>query len=418
MYRKDIDVFVFHVDDVLGCENPDHEMKMLNDFMSEHRCIVLTRRMDDFQQKLVNATAIEQWRFNLPNPAFQNHITKDFHTTIESVAYVSDDIYFIKNALGSFSKTIYINQTGQYLDYGHLPDLTCRNLNGFFRTMEYENWNLFGEGLIYEHSGEKHSGIIGNTLILDENRRIIVAYAGRYYGLNHYRSCIDFYSLAIRKNKDKRSRLLRKFDDVFMRIFKAETKVICKHFKADAICSIPDYSVTGKEESRFAEMTSILADDFGLENLQPFFHRTSRQSAQKSIISAKDREENIKGSFICKRNLEGKKVIILDDILTTGSTLKEATRTLLSAGASSVICAVLGVNQFSTDYWINDNTLHVFQENNKLRGRVQTLEPFFSNPATNTTTNYEKAVSSLFEKLNETVSSLENLTSDEDDRLF
>ena len=61
---------------------------------------------------------------------------------------------------------------------------------------------------------------------------------------------------------------------------------------------------------------------------------------------------------------------------------------------------------------------NVFQENNQLRGRVQTLEPFFSNPATNTTTNYEKAVPSLFEKLNETVSSLDNLISDEDDRLF
>lgn len=284
--------------------------------------------------------------------------------------------------------------------------------------MEYENWNLFGEGLIYEHSGEKHSGIIGNTLILDENRRIPVVYAGRYYGVDHYRSCIDFFSLAIRKNKDTKSRLLRKFDNVFLHIFKAETKMICKYFKADTICSIPDHAVAGKDESRFAEMTSSLADDFSLENLQPYFHKTNRQSAQKSIISAKDREENVKGAFICERNLDGKKVILLDDIMITGSTLKEAVRTLIAAGAADVICAVLGVNQFSTDYWINDDTLHVFQEKNKLRGKGQTLEPFFSNPATNATTNYEKTVSSLFERLTETISSLENLTSDEDDRLF
>ena len=50
-------------------------------------------------------------------------------------------------------------------------------------------------------------------------------------------------------------------------------------------------------------------------------------------------------------NLEGKTVILLDDVVTTGSTLRECIKTLYKAGAETVISVVLAVNQFPGNYW-------------------------------------------------------------------
>jgi len=57
----------------------------------------------------------------------------------------------------------------------------------------------------------------------------------------------------------------------------------------------------------------------------------------------KDRAERIKnivGCFAVKnaRAVSGRNIILLDDVITTGSTMKEAKKTLLSAGARKVFC--------------------------------------------------------------------------------
>ena len=126
----------------------------------------------------------------------------------------------------------------------------------------------------------------------------------------------------------------------------------------------------------------------------------------------------MKDSFTFDINLYEKKVILLDDILTSGSTLREASKTLFKAGASGIICAVLGVNQFSIDYWSNDDSLLSFHETNRLTGNSKSLKPFFSNPNTNKTIDYENAVSELYEKLNKSISSMGNPYETDDDRLF
>lgn len=55
-------------------------------------------------------------------------------------------------------------------------------------------------------------------------------------------------------------------------------------------------------------------------------------------LKAKEREENLRGSFAVKnpQEIAGKKVFLVDDVYTTGSTLAECAKTLKEAGAKQV----------------------------------------------------------------------------------
>jgi ComF family protein len=65
--------------------------------------------------------------------------------------------------------------------------------------------------------------------------------------------------------------------------------------------------------------------------------------SQARVKDKKSRLENLKDSFAVKdKNLvENKNIILLDDVLTTGSTLTEATRILKLSGAKNIIWVVV-----------------------------------------------------------------------------
>lgn len=57
--------------------------------------------------------------------------------------------------------------------------------------------------------------------------------------------------------------------------------------------------------------------------------------------SRKERMQNTIGNFIVAGNVMGANIILIDDVLTTGSTAKECTKVLKEAGAKSVCVNVL-----------------------------------------------------------------------------
>lgn len=77
------------------------------------------------------------------------------------------------------------------------------------------------------------------------------------------------------------------------------------------------------------------------------FRNTPPQSGIKNIYR---RRANVLGAYkpVNPENIRGKRILLLDDIITTGATASECARVLLTAGAKEVYCAAIAVSEFHT----------------------------------------------------------------------
>ena len=76
---------------------------------------------------------------------------------------------------------------------------------------------------------------------------------------------------------------------------------------------------------------------------QKILIKTLDVKPQSDIINDADRRINIEGAYEVPDTglIISKCILLIDDIITTGSTLEECSKTLLEAGASRIICATM-----------------------------------------------------------------------------
>lgn len=56
----------------------------------------------------------------------------------------------------------------------------------------------------------------------------------------------------------------------------------------------------------------------------------------QAALPWKERAKNVRGAFVCDADLSGRKVAVIDDVMTTGATLDELAKNLRRAGALEV----------------------------------------------------------------------------------
>jgi ComF family protein len=61
-----------------------------------------------------------------------------------------------------------------------------------------------------------------------------------------------------------------------------------------------------------------------------------RDTAAQAGLHLAEREKNVRNAFACTRRLDGLRVAVVDDVMTTGATLNETAKTLKRAGAVHV----------------------------------------------------------------------------------
>ena len=96
----------------------------------------------------------------------------------------------------------------------------------------------------------------------------------------------------------------------------------------------------GYDQAMLLAMAAALElEDVAVEVLR----NTAQNAAQSSLTDMEARRTNVRGAYTVPEPelVEGKHILLIDDIITTGATLDEAARTLLEAGAAEVLGAAL-----------------------------------------------------------------------------
>lgn len=123
-----------------------------------------------------------------------------------------------------------------------------------------------------------------------------------------------------------------------------EHKTAFENFTDPVLIPIP-LSKKKKRERGYNQIeliTKALDVDFLTIDTQSLARITHTKSQTKTL-GREERVENIRNCFsvIDPTQVQNKNIILLDDVVTTGSTLREAKQTLLKAGARNVWCVAL-----------------------------------------------------------------------------
>ena len=123
---------------------------------------------------------------------------------------------------------------------------------------------------------------------------------------------------------------------------------VTNRVKFDMIISVPLHK--NREINRGYNQALLISKALGrltgISDCSRLLVRTRNTGAQ-SLFDRKSRLVNVKDAF-CVTNAElikGKNILLIDDILTTGTTVNECGRILKDAGAKTVIAAVIATGQ-------------------------------------------------------------------------
>lgn len=99
----------------------------------------------------------------------------------------------------------------------------------------------------------------------------------------------------------------------------------------DCVITFVPRSREGFRENGFDQseyLAKRIAKILGFSRMERLIKRSGRSKAQKTL-SAKDRALNVKGRFCAvKRKISPRNIVIIDDVLTTGSSMKECVSVL------------------------------------------------------------------------------------------
>ena len=117
----------------------------------------------------------------------------------------------------------------------------------------------------------------------------------------------------------------------FVESIKTDKKIFDKIKTYDMIIPVPIHK--NRQKERGYNQSELIAKEF--ENYKNILIKTKHTKPQ-SILTGKEREDNIKNVYIVNENVVGKNVLLIDDVYTTGATVNECSRVLKLSKAKNI----------------------------------------------------------------------------------
>jgi len=130
----------------------------------------------------------------------------------------------------------------------------------------------------------------------------------------------------------------------FGKLLAAKLKKMTNYVGFDIVIGVPLHK--SKENLRGynqAELIcKVLSKELKISKNSNILSRVLNTQSQ-SLLSGKERFYNIKGAFKANypKHIQGKSILLVDDVFTTGNTINECSKVLKESGAKSVIAAVI-----------------------------------------------------------------------------
>ena len=101
-------------------------------------------------------------------------------------------------------------------------------------------------------------------------------------------------------------------------------------------CIVPVPLSAQRLRSRGYNQAAEIARHLRKQGMELALCERTRDAPPQIELPYGERQRNVRGAFRCTRSLEGARISVVDDVMTTGATLDEIARTLKAAGAAHV----------------------------------------------------------------------------------
>ena len=187
-------------------------------------------------------------------------------------------------------------------------------------------------------TGEGICGNCAKILPFVENRKILRK-------IGKYTCAVTFYYEGVVKS----AILALKFQGCFHRADRLAAylaRTIAHHLEGefDTVTYVPIHFL--RHVHRGFDQTKLIAEaaaDIWEVKLLKTLRKTRNNRPQSSVKDPEARRKNVQNAYTAVNTeaFRGKRLLLIDDVVTTGSTLTACADELLAAGAASVVCAAL-----------------------------------------------------------------------------
>ncbi len=306
-------------------------------------CAFFAEEMAPWQQ-LVDAAGsssvfIEEHFFLLP--CFIDLTARNLGLQPYEIAFVTASRPEIEWASQQPIGTILVSDSVEFQTIGHLADFIVDDVSEIASIVDGANRGYFGEvcATSLGDSFLSSSGMIidFNISCADRDQVFKVFTLGRYFSTNHIKYAVHQLSHRLLKSK---------FDNSQNSLFSGLVLSVLDFLnreqgRIDCVIRVPP-----RPGSPDRLLPVVTASCLGRPYVNSSLALTCRKTYPCQIgLDSEARRLNVRDKFTVSGDVAGKNVVLFDDILTTGATVKECAMTLLQAGAAGVKILVLAVSQ-------------------------------------------------------------------------